>query len=266
MVQTNCPLSSLPVCRGRDQNAAARDEARYKHSNRVAAFRNQGNSFYNREVNFKRRSNFIEGIGSSRTLSDIRQKIMDKRGAGLKGQETLARAYATKQYVNEGGGSRTAGKNKYLELLGQSAGIDNKISQLAGRGESIMQEGWSRKRAHEITKQHTLMGQAPIFGPPTLMPPSKRGNAFMGLLSMGMGLASTGIFGSDKKLKKNIEKVDTSKNGYPIYEFSYLGSNKRYRGVMAQDIVKTNPMAVHIKHGLLYVDYNKIDVDMELVS
>ena len=60
--------------------------------------------------------------------------------------------------------------------------------------------------------------------------------------------------------------MDTSNDGYPIYEFSYLGSRKRYRGVMAQDVVKTNPMAVHIQNGLLYVDYSKVDVDMELVS
>ena len=47
---------------------------------------------------------------------------------------------------------------------------------------------------------------------------------------------------------------------------SYLPGLGSCPGVMAQDVVKTNPMAVHIQNGLLYVDYSKLDVDMELVS
>ena len=267
MVQTNCPLSSLHVCFGGDKNKAAREEAAKRHSDRVYAHRSKGNKLYNAETNFKRKSHFIQGIGESRTLSDIREKIMQKRASGLKGKENLARQYATTQYVNEGSGARTAGRNKYLELLGQQANIDNRISQLAGRGEAKLQEGWKRQRAGLLTAEYNTVADINTgFGPPELMPPKKRGNIFMGLLSIGMSLAGTGIFGSDEKLKKNIERVDTSNDGYPIYEFSYLGSRKRYRGVMAQDVVKTNPMAVHIQNGLMYVDYSKLDVDMELVS
>ena len=259
------------MCVGRDQNEAARTRAKYDHSNKVYAHRSKGNKLFNLETNFKRKSNFIQGIGESRTLSDIREKIMQKRASGLKGKENLARQYATTQYVNEGNGARTAGRNKYLELLGQQANIDNKISQLAGRGESKMQEGWKRQRSGMLTKEFNRLASVNTeFGPPVLMPPKKRGNIFMGLLSIGMGAAGAGLIpgvgGSDRKLKKNIERVDTSNDGYPIYEFSYLGSRKRYRGVMAQDVVKTNPMAVHIQNGLLYVDYSKVDVDMELVS
>ena len=262
------------MCAGQDQNAGIRAKAKADHNNRVYAYRSKGNKLFNLETNFKRKSNFIQGIGESRTLSDIREKIMQKRASGLKGKENLARQYATTQYVNEGNGSRTAGRNKYLELLGQQANIDNKISQLAGRGEAKLQEGWKRQRSGMLTKEfNTLASVNTEFGPPELMPPKKKGNIFMGLLSIGMSAAGAGLIpgvgaaaGSDKKLKKNIERVDTSNDGHPIYEFSYLGSRKRYRGVMAQDVVKTNPMAVHIQNGLLYVDYSKLDVDMELVS
>ena len=265
MVQTNCPLSSLPVCKGPNKNKSAQQQALQQHVAAVNDYRATSNQYFNKEVQFKKKSNFLLGTATSRVESDIRQKILDKRAAGLEGKEAAARSYATKAYVNEGGSSRTAGRNKYLELLGQQANIDSKISQLAGRGESIMQEGAQRTIQNELSKQYNIKGQAPQFGQRTPMPPTERDNMFMGMLSIGMGVAS--IFkGSDRKLKKNINRVDTSKDGHPVYEFSYLGSSKRYRGVMAQDIVKTNPMAVHIKNGLLYVDYSKIDVDMELVS
>ena len=254
------------MCAGRDQNAGIRAKAKADHNNRVYAHRSKGNKLFNLETNYKRKSNFIQGIGESRTLSDIREKIMQKRASGLKGKENLARQYATTQYVNEGSGARTAGRNKYLELLGQQANIDNKISQLAGRGEAKLQEGWKRQRSGMLTKEFNKLASVNTeFGPPELMPPKKKGNMFMGLLSIGMSVAPM-FMGSDRKLKKNIERVDTSNDGHPIYEFSYLGSRKRYRGVMAQDVVKTNPMAVHIQNGLLYVDYSKLDVDMELVS
>ena len=56
-----------------------------------------------------------------------------------------------------------------------------------------------------------------------------------------------------------------SPKGYKIYEFNYKGNDTRYRGVMAQDVVKKNPMAVGIRDNYLTVDYSKIDVAMEVV-
>ena len=72
---------------------------------------------------------------------------------------------------------------------------------------------------------------------------------------------------SDIKLKENVEQVGVSPNGYKIYEFNYKDdfTNTRYRGAMAQDVVKKNPMAVGIEDNYLTVDYSQIDVEMEVV-
>ena len=53
---------------------------------------------------------------------------------------------------------------------------------------------------------------------------------------------------------------------YKIYEFNYKGDDTRYRGAMAQDVVKKNPMAVGIREDYLTVDYSQIDVDMEVIG
>ena len=66
-------------------------------------------------------------------------------------------------------------------------------------------------------------------------------------------------------VKENIEQVGVSPDGYKIYEFNYKGFKDRWRGAMAQDVVKKNPMAVGIQNNYLTVDYSKIDVNMELV-
>ena len=45
---------------------------------------------------------------------------------------------------------------------------------------------------------------------------------------------------------------------------NYIGGQTRFRGAMAQEVVKKNPMAVGISsEGYLTVDYSKIDVTME---
>ena len=74
-----------------------------------------------------------------------------------------------------------------------------------------------------------------------------------------------GPMASDSRLKENIEEVGVSPQGYKIYEFNYKGGNVRFRGAMAQDVLRKNPMAVGIDQNYLTVDYNKIDVNMEVV-
>ena len=67
---------------------------------------------------------------------------------------------------------------------------------------------------------------------------------------------------SDARLKTNIERVGTSILGINIYEFSYKGSEDRWQGVLAQELVERFPSAISTnKVGFLMVDYDKIDVE-----
>ena len=100
------------------------------------------------------------------------------------------------------------------------------------------------------------------------MPPRDTAGQMMANIQMGLQIASIGVGLSDIKLKENIEQVGVSPSGYKIYEWNYKSApNSRYRGVIAQDVVKINPMAVTIQgDNMLGVYYNKIDVTMEKVS
>jgi hypothetical protein len=57
-------------------------------------------------------------------------------------------------------------------------------------------------------------------------------SAVGGFLNIALGIFS--LF-SDPKLKHNVVKVGET-GGIPLYEFSYIGSNNRYRGYMATEI------------------------------
>lgn len=73
------------------------------------------------------------------------------------------------------------------------------------------------------------------------------------------------LFGSDKRLKKDIVYVG-KKNGYKLYDFVYkFAPSIKYRGVMAQDILKVKPEAIKSLFGFLAVDYNKLGLTMERV-
>lgn len=81
-----------------------------------------------------------------------------------------------------------------------------------------------------------------------------------GLMSGLGGLASTGLMRfSDRRLKRNIERVGTTLNGLPVYTYRYVWGRKRHMGVMADEARKLYPYAVR-KHwsGFLKVDYSKV--------
>ncbi|AQX31296.1 tail fiber domain-containing protein [Bartonella schoenbuchensis] len=105
----------------------------------------------------------------------------------------------------------------------------------------------------------TQTGQS-VTVPSVTKDPLRDAQQVLGLIGGIMGL-------SDARVKDNIVSVG-EKNGYPLYEFNYKGDPQRYRGVMAQDLVRLKPDAVHMddKTQLLYVDYDKIGFEMEKVT
>lgn len=90
----------------------------------------------------------------------------------------------------------------------------------------------------------------------------KGGSPLGGALGFAGGLLGK----SDIRAKENIEKIGT-KNGYPVYEFNYIGKPERWRGVMAQDVLEITPDAVSVDpaDGLYQVDYSMLGFPMERV-
>ena len=70
---------------------------------------------------------------------------------------------------------------------------------------------------------------------------------------------------SDIRLKENIKQIGLSESGYKIYEFNYKNDDTRYRGAMAQDVMTKLPEAIGVRDGYLYVNYDMIDINMEVI-
>jgi len=76
-------------------------------------------------------------------------------------------------------------------------------------------------------------------------------NMMSGLASLG----SAAIIASDRRLKRDIEKLYEDDRGFGIYKFKYLWSPLEFIGVMADEIEKIIPEAVMTINGYKAVNY-----------
>jgi hypothetical protein len=83
-------------------------------------------------------------------------------------------------------------------------------------------------------------------------------NAEMAAIGQGAGALSLMMF-SDRRLKKNIRGLGIKlRNGVSLYAYQYKGEDKPRVGVIAQEVAKVVPKAVHTVRGWLAVDYGKL--------
>jgi hypothetical protein len=75
-------------------------------------------------------------------------------------------------------------------------------------------------------------------------------------IGSGMGLLSSFMKLSDRRMKQDIEMIGHAPNGLPVYLYRYIGNDgPREVGLMAQDVEKVRPEAVATIGGLKHVNY-----------
>lgn len=84
---------------------------------------------------------------------------------------------------------------------------------------------------------------------------SAEGSEILGTIA-GAGM---GRFMSDRRLKTDIEQVGTMRNGLPIYKFRFKSGGPYHTGVMADEVARVMPEAVHrMPSGYFAVDYSML--------
>lgn len=77
------------------------------------------------------------------------------------------------------------------------------------------------------------------------------------------GASSVSFTGSDARLKTDVTPAGRHASGLALYEFRYIGGTRRYRGVMAQDVLLHTPEAVAVMPGgYLAVNYGMLGLNM----
>ena len=175
------------MCAG-DPNAGAREQARIRHQEKNAAFKDAGTQYWNKEVEFLS-SNQRAAIGLSRTYGDIMEAGIRQRGY-LRGQsQLLAQQYyainESASKASEAGRSRTAGKRRYAEFLTRKTILENQLRNTTGANPYKRYLGANRQYRAQLAGNREKLGLPPTYGSPVMMPP--KGNTMMA----NLGLAAT---------------------------------------------------------------------------
>ncbi len=213
----------------------------------------------------------LNSQGYSQALSAAQQDAMRKGQAaytfGNLGQEAL--------------GTTLAGAQAQL-------GSGAQQQQQAQAGLNIPYQQWLQQQAFPYQQTGWLAGietgvGSQMGGTSTTSSPGPNQAAQWGGLGLaGLGVAGQlGAFGgaaggasalsslaplmmmSDKRAKTDIEKVGETNDGQPIYRFRYKGDphGTVHMGLMAQEVEKSHPEAVHEAGGLKMVDYDAATKD-----
>ena len=174
----------------KDPNGPAREAARQRQIAKHAKFGSESIKFWNRETTFKRGKESI-AMGFSRGRSDAYAKALDIVSTGRRQKEVLTKGFAAQQYVDEGGGSRTAGRSKLTAMLAQTTQIQRATDDAFGKNMDIVHQGLKRDYVSKQAKNRARLGVPPEWGAPVMMPPQDKSGQFLASLQMGLGIASS---------------------------------------------------------------------------
>ena len=263
-------------------NEAAKRQYAYQEEVRKREW-NQALTIYKAnkiDYTIKLNNDQMKAMGLHDQLERVRSKAFGEARLKLEsGYADLVRKSPGAKILAKGRTGKSAERvfrSDIAEYYRTSALEGRKLTQLAYstkiKGEEINRD-LRAERAADFGKNWVMPIPGVETPPPVKMHRGKKKGFFSNVLGIGGSLA--GIYSgfgwtflSDIKLKENIKQVGKSSKGYKIYEWNYkVDKNTRYRGVIAQDVVKINPMAVSITdNGHLSVYYDKVDVPMEVVS
>lgn len=191
-----------------------------------------------------------QGVGGMNFLSQllgVSQPTMNRVGGGL-------------NQIAEAGGA-DAGYQNYLQKAGYAPAMRQLSQGITGQGAAsgLLNSGSTAKalqtRGTELNQSFfnnylqqlaglsglglqagglvANTGQKSVGGSPSTLG---------SIASTVGGIAS--IFGSDRRLKRDIKRVDEFEDGLGIYEYRYLTSMRRVIGVMADEVEKLRPWAL----------------------
>lgn len=97
-------------------------------------------------------------------------------------------------------------------------------------------------------------GTGTMSGTGTMTPANDPMTNIIGGATAAAGLA--GAFMSDARTKENIKSVGSTHDGDGIYVYNYKGDFRPQIGMLAQEVEKTKPEAVHEVGGIKFVNYD----------
>lgn len=198
------------------------------------------------------RANAMTGTRERATqMGYARQLDAAGLGRGLAGASAAAYGGATNAGASAGMSAQSAGQN----FMGNMSAAGNTYNS----GFNTQISGLSSILNNQTNAY--VNGGTDVFG--------SIGGIMGGVANMYSSGAATalGFPGSDRRLKENIERIGTDeRTQLPLYEFSYKNDDRRFVGVMADEVEKKFPDAVvWTDLGFATVNYDKLGIEFREV-
>ena len=169
----------------------------------------------------------------------------------------------------------TAAQNSAISGATAQLGAGNEEEQLAyqqylqQQGYPFQTLGWQAGIDTGVGGAEGGTGTTTAPAPSLLSQIGGAGLAGVGLLGGSGAFGSTGYLNpssgsyvfSDRRLKENVHKIGETNDGQPIYRFQYKGHPQWHVGLIAQDVEKDHPEAVHEVGGYKAVDLKEATDD-----
>ncbi len=136
-------------------------------------------------------------------------------------------------------------------------GIANQALATGSQAGNSVNQGY----ATALSGYNGIMDSYAKLGSAEIQANAQKQDPLASLAGSAMGMFAGSIKFSDVRLKENLVPVGLLTNGVVIYTFNYIDSPRLEMGVLAQDLLKVQPDAVHVSEdGFYMVDYSKLEV------
>jgi hypothetical protein len=186
-------------------------------------------------------------------------------------QQQLGTAGFGLQKQQQSFGQNLQSNNQNFGQQMQLAGYQNQLRQQQ-IAEALQQRGQSLNEANALlsgqqvsSPQFANFAQAGQSQTPDLLGAAQAGyGAQLGqqansnantAQTIGTAASLAALFFSDRRLKQIIRRVGTHPRGFGVYVMRYIGEASPRVGVIAQEVRRFMPEAVHVNSGVLMVDY-----------
>jgi hypothetical protein len=208
-------------------------------------------SVYNAQVGLENQQNQVQQqqlTGNAISQGALGGDRAQAASALLAGQQNLANN-ATNTGILQ------SGYNQALQAAQTQAGQNLQGAGLAGTQASTgtQQLGSTAGQQASTTLGDTSTGQSSATAGTGTSSGSSTTSTNPGLLTLG-GLAG-GLL-SDERTKENIEPIGKTFDGQTIHKFNYVGNPTTHIGLIAQEVQKHHPDAVHSIGGIKMVNYD----------
>lgn len=198
----------------------------------------------------------LPGLTSLVTDPDAQRKfVMDSPFYGALADDAQSRLFANQAARGKVGSGGTADALQTSLLRLGTDLVDRGIGQrqnLASLGANAAAGQASNTLNTGATIGNLLTTQGDVQGAGQIGAANARSDGLNNIISTGLGIGKLML--SDKRTKTDAKKVGKLDNGLNVYTYRYKGEEQPHMGVMAQEVEKVRPGAVHTVRGIKLVD------------